>query len=229
MLCNGIDIHTCGTRVTFLLVMLCSLWSLEETGLGVHWTSLWACLVAQLVKDLPAMQETWVQSLGWEDLLEEEKATHSSILVWRIPWTVWSMELQRVWHDRAMFTTSVLTLQLPRIYNYFTIWFAFKSWAFLFSSVQFGHSAVSSCLQPCGLQHVRHPCPSPTPELAQTQVHRVGDAIQPSHLLSSPPAFNLFQHQDLFKWVSSSHQVAKVLEFQLQHQSFQQIFRTDFI
>ena len=62
-------------------------------------------------------------------------------------------------------------------------------------------------------------------ELAQTHVHQVGDAIQPSHPLSSPspPAFNLSQHQGLFKWVGSSHQVAKVLEFQLQHQSFQSV------
>ena len=61
------------------------------------------------------------------------------------------------------------------------------------------------------------------PESTQTHVHRVGDAIQPSHpLLSlSPPALNLSQHQGLFQWVSSSHQVAKVLEFQLQHQSLQ--------
>ena len=60
-------------------------------------------------------------------------------------------------------------------------------------------------------------------EPTQTHVHRVGDAIQPSHPLSSPspPTFNLSQHQGLFKWVSSSHQVAKVLEFQLQHQSIQ--------
>ena len=60
------------------------------------------------------------------------------------------------------------------------------------------------------------------PVLTQTHVHRVGDAIQPSHPLSSPsPAFNLSQHQGLFKWLSSSHQMTKVLEFQLQHQSFQ--------
>ena len=60
-------------------------------------------------------------------------------------------------------------------------------------------------------------------EFTQTHVHRLSDAIQPSHLLSSPspPAFNLSQHQGLFKWVSSSHEVAKVFEFQLQHQSFQ--------
>ena len=61
----------------------------------------------------------------------------------------------------------------------------------------------------------------------QTHVHQVGDAIQPSHPLSSPspPAFNLSQRQGLFQWLSPSHQVAKVLEFQLQHQSFQWIFQ----
>ena len=69
------------------------------------------------------------------------------------------------------------------------------------------------------------------PELAQTHVYQVGDAIQSSHPLSSPshPSFNLSQLQCLFQWVSSPHQVAKVLEFQLQHQSFQWIFRTDFL
>ena len=68
-------------------------------------------------------------------------------------------------------------------------------------------------------------------ELAQTHVHWVSDAIQPSPSLSSPSplALNLFQHQGLFKWVSSSHQVAKVLKLQLQHQPFQWIFRTDFL
>ena len=68
-------------------------------------------------------------------------------------------------------------------------------------------------------------------EPTQTHVHRVSDAIQPSHpLLSpSPPAFNLSHHQGLFKWVSSSHQMAKVLEFQLQHQSFQWMFKSDFL
>ena len=61
------------------------------------------------------------------------------------------------------------------------------------------------------------------PKFTQTHVHWISDAIQPSHPLSSPSpsAFNLSQHQGLFQWVSSSHQMAKVLEFQLQHQSFQ--------
>ena len=69
------------------------------------------------------------------------------------------------------------------------------------------------------------------PVLAQTHVYRVGDAIQSSHPLLSPslPAFNLAQNQGLFKWVSSSHQMVEVLKLQLQHQSFQWIFRTDFL
>ena len=53
-----------------------------------NFTTVRTSLVAQLVKNPPAMQETWVRPLGWEDPLEKEKATHSSILVWRIPWTV---------------------------------------------------------------------------------------------------------------------------------------------
>ena len=68
------------------------------------------------------------------------------------------------------------------------------------------------------------------PEFTQTHINWVRDAIQPSHPLSSPsPVLNISQHQAIFKWVSSSHQVAKELEFQLQHQSFQWIFRTDFL
>ena len=68
-------------------------------------------------------------------------------------------------------------------------------------------------------------------EFTQTHVHWVSDTIQLSHPLSSPspPALNLSQHQGLFKWVSSSHQVAKLLEFHLQHQSFQWTPRTDFL
>ena len=68
-------------------------------------------------------------------------------------------------------------------------------------------------------------------ESTQTHVHRGGDAIQPSHPLSSPspPALNLSQHQGLFKWVNLSHQVAKVLDFQLQHQSCQWTPGTDLL
>ena len=69
------------------------------------------------------------------------------------------------------------------------------------------------------------------PEFTQTHVHLVSDAIQPSHPLSSPspPAPSPSQHQGLFQWVNSSHEVAKVLEFQLQHQSFQWTPRTDLL
>ena len=67
-------------------------------------------------------------------------------------------------------------------------------------------------------------------ELSQTHLHWIGDANQPSGpLLSTSPAFNFSQHQDLFQWVSSLNQVIKVLEFQLQPQSFQWIFRVDFL
>ena len=64
----------------------------------------WASLVAQMVKNPPAMWETWVRPLGWKDPLEEDTATHSSILAWRIPWTeepgvLWYMGLQRMGHD----------------------------------------------------------------------------------------------------------------------------------
>ena len=69
------------------------------------------------------------------------------------------------------------------------------------------------------------------PEFTPTHVYCIGDAIQPSHPLSplSPSAFNLSQHQGHFKWVCSLHQVAEVLEFQFQRQSYQLIFRTDFL
>ena len=93
----------------------------------------------------------------------------------------------------------------------------------LLYSVQFSRSVMSNSLRPHGLQHVRLPCPSPTPEACSPHVHQVGDDIQTFHPLSSPspPAFNLSQHQGLFQLVSFSHQVAKVLELQLQHLSFQ--------
>ena len=94
-------------------------------------------------------------------------------------------------------------------------------------------SVTQSCLTLCDTMN----CSTPglpvhrqLLEFTQIHVHWVGDAIQPSHPLLSPssPALNLSQHQGLFQWISSSHQVAKVLEFQLQHQSIQRTPRTDF-
>ena len=100
----------------------------------------------------------------------------------------------------------------------------------LFSSFQFSRSVMSDFLWPHGMQQARPPSPSSTPGLYSTHIDWVADAIQPSHLLPSPsPSFNLSQNQGLFQWVSSEHQVAKVLELKLQHQSFQWIFRTDFL
>ena len=100
-------------------------------------------------------------------------------------------------------------------------------------SIQFS-SVTQSCLSLCDPMN----CSTPglpvhhqLPEFTQTHVRWVSDAIQPSHpLLSpSPPTFNLSQHQGLFQWLSSSHWMAKVLELQLQHQSFQWIFMVDSI
>ena len=138
-----------------------------------------ASVVAQLVKNSPAMQDTLVQSLGWEDPLEKGKATHSSILAWRIPWTVHGV--------------------------------------FQLSSVQFSHSVVSNSLWLHESQHARPPCPSPTPRvhsdlrpLSQWCHPAISSSVVP---FSSCP--NPSQHQSLFQWVSSLHEVAKVLEFQL--------------
>ena len=103
-------------------------------------------------------------------------------------------------------------------------------------SVQFICSVVSDSFQPHGLAtspwRTRLPCPSPTPRACwNSRPSSRWYAIQPSLPPSSPspPAFNLSHRQGLFQWVRSSHQVAKVLELQLQHQSFQWIFTVDFL
>ena len=76
-------------------------------GIGYPLQYSWAFLVAQLVRNPPAMWKTWVQSLGWEDPLEKGKDTHSSNLAWRIPWTK-PMGLQRVGHNWVTFTFTFL-------------------------------------------------------------------------------------------------------------------------
>ena len=108
---------------------------------------------------------------------------------------------------------------------------ASAGWALFPVPSWFYCSVTQSCptLQPYGLQYPRLPCPSLSPRVCSNSCPWVSDAIQPPHPQSpfSPPACNLSHHQGLFWWVSSSHQVAKVLEFQFQHQSFQWIFRTE--
>ena len=109
-----------------------------------------------------------------------------------------------------------------------TVHGATESWTF--SSVQFSHSVVSYC-DPMNCSTPGFPVHHHFPEFTQTHVHRVGDAIQLSHPLSSPfpPAPNPSQHQSLFQWVNSLHEEAKVLEFQLQHHSFQSTPRADLL
>ena len=85
-------------------------------GIGYPLQYSWASLVGHLVKNLPAMQETWVRSLGWEDPLEKEKATHSSILAWRIPWTIQSAKSQ---------TQQRLSLQVVQCFFHYTQLFKF--------------------------------------------------------------------------------------------------------
>ena len=154
-------------------------------------------------------------------------ATHSSILAWKIPWTeepeAWQATVcgsQRVGHDWAT--------------NIHTHTQVFQTWWKLIVLVFHFHSVCKSCPtlhNPMDHRTPGLPVHHQLPEFTQTHVHWVSDAIQPSHPLSSPspPAFNLSQRQGLFKWVSSSHQVAKPLEFQLQHQSFQWTPRTNLL
>ena len=185
------------------------------------------------------MRETWVPSLGQEDPLEKEKATHSGTLAWKIPWTekpgrLQSIGSQRVKHDFT-FTfyllilissgypwisfSFLLTCCLRALEIHLLLWISNKDMLLSCTSVQFS-SVAQSCLTLCDPMNcstpgipVRHQLP----EFTQTHIHPVGDAIQPSHLLPSPspPAHNPSQHQSLFQWVNSSHEVAKVLEFQL--------------
>ena len=114
----------------------------------------------------------------------------------------------------------------PRITAKLTI--SFLTSSFRFSSVA---QLCPTLCDPMNHSMPGLPVHHQLPEFTQTHVHWVSDAIQPSHPLSSPspPTFKLSQHQGLFKWVSSSHQVTKGLEFQLQHQSFQWTPRTDLL
>ena len=148
-------------------------------------------------------KERWVWSLGQEDLLEKGMATHSSILVWRIPWTEEPGWLQSiVKHDRSDLACmqahkdKIVVVQPPNcVQTFVTPW-------------------TAACQASLSLTHL--------PKFAQVHVHCIGDAIQPSHPLlpSSPSALNCSQHQGLFQWVSCLHQMTKILEFQLQCPSF---------
>ena len=141
--------------------------------------------------------------------LEEGMATHCSIFAWRIPWTE-SLVGYRPWSLKEPDTTE----QLSTAHTETSMWpFKLPPRKVIRSVSQ---SRLTLC-NPMDCSTPGFPVHHQLPELAQTHVHWVSDAIQSSHSLSSPSslAFNLSQHQGLFHWVSSSHQVAKVLEFQL--------------
>ena len=117
-----------------------------------------------------------------------------------------------------------------------TVWRFLRKLKIELPSVQFSSVQLLSHVRPTLCDPMNHSMPGfpvyhQLLKFTQTCVHWVGDAIQPSHPQSSPspPATNPSQHQGLFQWVSSSHEVAKVLEFQFQHQSFQWTPRTDLL
>ena len=138
-----------------------------------------------------------------------------------------SIMFLRFLYDAGYSSTSFLLLSEITLNN-IPLYSIMHLYIYQFSSV--AQSCPTLC-DPMDCSMSGFPVHHQLPELAQTHVHWVNDAIQPSNLLSSPspPAFNLSQHQGLFKWVSSSHQVAKVLEFQLQHQYFQWTPRIDLL
>ena len=117
---------------------------------------------------------------------------------------------------------------LPKCY---LLLFFFYNYALWLSSVQFSHSVMSNSLRPHGLQHARLPCPSPTSRV-YSHSHPLSRWCHPTISSSVVPFSSCpqsFSASGFFKWVSSSHQAVKVLEFQLQHQSFQWKPRTDLL
>ena len=151
-------------------------------------------LLAQLVKNLPAVQEIWVQSLGLDDSLEKEMATHSGILAWKISWTkeLQSMGSQRLGHNWATNT-----------------------------SVQFSHSVVSNSLRPHESQHARPPCPSPAPGVhsdsspsSQWCHPAISSSVVPfSSRLQSLPASKSFPMSQLFACGGQNTGVSAVASF----------------
>ena len=160
-------------------------------------------------------------------ILEKAMATHSSVLAWRIPGmgepcglpSMWSHRVGHGWSNLAAAAADLILSILSTIKKIYSM-FMSKKCRILFLLV-FSHSVRSDCLRPHRLQYTRPPCPSPTPGACSNSCplswwcHLI---ISPL-LTPSPFAFNLSQHQSLFHWVGSLHQVATVWE--LQHQSFQ--------
>ena len=182
---------------------------------------------------------------GWQSVFSYKWKLLSHVRLLVTPWTIQSMGFSRP--ERVAFPLSRWSSQ-PRdstqvshiAGGFFTSWairvyvlfFLMFTRVYVFSPCCC--SVAKSCPTLC--DPIDHSMPG-FPilhyllEFLKTRVHSVGGTNQPSHLLSpsSPPALNFSQHQGLFQRVGSSHQVANVLEFQLQHQSFQWLFRVDFL
>ena len=156
-------------------------------------------------------------------------------LQWVIDWSPclqsWAPPIQPLYiANKIIFLKEWYTKTMP------FPWLRMLQWPLLKSSIVnltmgLFNSVTQSCPTPMNRSTPGLPVHHQLPEFTQTHVHRVSDAIQPSHPLSSPspPAPNPSQHQGFFQWVNSSHEVAKVLEFQFQHQSFQWTPRTDLL
>ena len=167
----------------------------------------------------------WKEPVGITWDLEKEMATHSSVLAWRIPGTgelgglpsTGSHRVGHNWSDLAAAAGDARGTNpyfQPSQLNIVVVWSLSRVW-----------------LWAHGLQHARLPCPSLFPRVCSDSCplsHWCYLTISSSVALS-PIAFSLSQHQGLFQWVKSSHQEAKVLELQLQHQSFQWILRVAFL
>ena len=188
------------------------------------------------------MRETWVRSLGWEDPLEKDMATHSSILAWRIHWTEEPGRLQsmsrRVAQNWMIFTS--ISISHWRLKSILFLWYNLGgnrtlNNPFCNSPSSFsGHIVYCSvsklCLTLCGPMDCSMPgCPS-----LYRRIHRNSCPLSQWCFLTTSPSVShflfclqSFPDQDIFQWVRSSHQVAKVLE--LQHQTFQWVFRVGFL
>ena len=188
--------------------MICSLtqWSLRSILFNFHvfGTSLdrLGFPGGSVVKNWPAMQEMQVWSLGQKDPLENEMATRSSILAWEIPWTEEAGGLQSMGSRRVRDNSAIKSPPPPG--------FSSHHWAI-------AQSCLTLC-DPMDCSMLGFPVYHQHPELTQTHIHWVGSAS--NHLILCVPFFSCLQSfsaSGSFKWVSSLHQVTKLLEFQLQH------------
>jgi len=189
-----------------------------------------------ILEEMEGRRRKWQQKMRWWDgitnLMDMSLGKLWELVMDREPGVLQSMGSQRVGHN----WTTELNWTESYIFSDTKIGTNSLSWAYSVFSV--AHLMFSSAIQSCPTLCDPMNCSMPglpvhhqLPESTQTHVYWVGDAIQLSYPLSSPspPVLNLSQHQCLFKWVSSSHQVAKVLEFQLQNQSYQWTSRTNLL